>query len=86
MATTSREVKALRARIAAAGGLVNAADLARVWDVSRARVSELQAMPDFPEPIDTVGDRPVWLLEQCDQWRRGRPATAGRPPRGRPAS
>jgi predicted DNA-binding transcriptional regulator AlpA len=74
MALTEREVRALRGRIAAAGGLVNAADLARVWGVSRARVSELQATAGFPEPIGTVGNRPAWLLEQCDQWRDSRKA------------
>lgn len=63
------EVVELRERIVAAGGLVNAADLARVWQISRARVSELVGMPGFPQAIDTVGERPVWLLEQCDQWR-----------------
>lgn len=73
---TTREINALRARIAGAGGLVNAADLARVWDVSRARVSELAAMTDFPLAIDTVGGRPVWLLEQCDQWRAARARSA----------
>lgn len=72
MNVSARQVKTIRDRIAAAGGLVNAADLARVWGVSRARVTELVAMPDFPEPIDHVGERAVWLLAQCDQWREAR--------------
>lgn len=79
MPLTARDLTSLRARIARAGGLVNAADLSRVWGVSRARVSELVAMADFPEPVDHVGERPVWLLEQCDQWRAWRASRARSP-------
>lgn len=78
MGISDREVRRLRERIIAAGGLVNAADLSRLWGVSRARVSELVAMSDFPAAIDDVGGRPVWLLEQCDVWRGARAAARGR--------
>lgn len=69
---SGREIDRLRDRIADAGGLVNAGDLARVWALSRARVSELVAMGDFPEPVGAVGGRPVWLLQHCDRWREAR--------------
>lgn len=66
----AREVESIRRRIDAAGGLVNAADLARIWDLSRERLRQIVAEADFPEPIGHPGVRPVWLREQCEDWRR----------------
>jgi predicted DNA-binding transcriptional regulator AlpA len=64
----------LRRRIAGAGGLVNAADMARDWGVSRERIRQLVELADFPEPIGHAGVRPVWLAEQVADWRAQRAA------------
>lgn len=53
-----------------AGGLANAADLARAWGLSRARVSALIRRDGFPAPVGTVGGNPVWALSECQQWRQ----------------
>lgn len=76
-----REVESIRRRIDAAGGLVNGADLARVWGLSRERIRQLVELEDFPEPIGHPGIRPVWLREQCEDWReRWRADRASRQP------
>lgn len=68
----ARQEKDIRDRIAAAGGVVNAADLARAWGVSRERVRQLAQEPGFPAPLEPVGERPVWLRAVCDAWREAR--------------
>lgn len=64
-----------RAAINKAGGLVNAGDLARTWNLSRARISEIVHTPGFPEPVATVGDRPVWLAKEAQEWRNRKDKT-----------
>jgi hypothetical protein len=51
------------------GGLVNAADLARGWDVSKQRMTVLTHREGFPVPVGTVGGRPVWLASEAAEWR-----------------
>ena len=76
---TAREIDTVRKRIAAAGGLVNAGDLSRLWGISREAVRKLVNGETFPEPIGHLIQGPVWLREQCDTWRRatGRDAATG---------
>lgn len=62
----------LRRAIAAGGGLVNGAELARRWNVSRVRAHELVTQDDFPEPVAHVAGRPVWLFNEVDEWREKR--------------
>jgi predicted DNA-binding transcriptional regulator AlpA len=51
------------------GGLVSASDLARVWGVSKTRLTVLTHRGSFPEPVGTVGGRPVWLAGEAQDWR-----------------
>lgn len=59
----------LAAAIAAAGGLANQSDLARLWDVSVARAGQLVQDPTFPAPVATVGGRPAWAVTPAMDWR-----------------
>lgn len=65
----------LREDIAAEGGLVNAADLARAWKVSATRVGTITREPTFPAPVATVGGRPAWTWNAAHGWRRRRAET-----------
>jgi predicted DNA-binding transcriptional regulator AlpA len=58
-----------RTIIERSGGLVSASDLARVWGVSKTRLTVLTHRESFPEPVATVGGRPVWLASEAQQWR-----------------
>lgn len=64
----------LRKVIELAGGLANQSDLARRWGMSRQAVHDMTQRPDFPAPATTIGDRPVWSVEECDRWRGRRAA------------
>ena len=65
----------LRAFLKQHGPLLNAADIARRWNVSRMRVSQLAARPAFPKPICEIGGNPVWLAADVDAFRAGRVCT-----------
>lgn len=58
-----------RAIIQRAGGLVSASDLSRTWGISKTRVAVLVGRESFPEPVGSVGGRPVWLASEARQWR-----------------
>ena len=72
--------RSIRSQIEAAGGLVNAADLARAWGLSRTRLTQLQSEPDFPEPVAHVGRHPVWLARDAERWRARRQEPAAQAP------
>jgi hypothetical protein len=70
----------VRDAIARAGGLFTLADLARRWGISIARVGQLAAHPDFPEPIVTGDGDPrgkrLYVGEEAEAFRaapRGNP-------------
>lgn len=67
-----RAAHAARLAVQEAGGLVNAATLAREWELSRTRLHQLINVPGFPEPVDMLGDRPVWLRDEVNEWRKQR--------------
>ncbi len=56
-------------QLAAIGGIVTVAEIARRLDVSRAYASKITRRDDFPAPVDTLGDRPVWLWGEVEAWR-----------------
>lgn len=69
----------IRSLIDAAGGLMTKADLAHRWGVSRQRVDELTAMPDFPPPIVTQGRAAWYAWHEVNAWRELE-RKPGRPP------
>ena len=66
----------LRRELEERGGLVNQAALASRWGVSPQRVGQLMAAKDFPEPLAQVGRTALYLADECDAWRAGRPKGA----------
>lgn len=60
----------LRDLIARAGGLVHKAELAKRWGVSRQRINELVAMPDFPQPVNPESRYKLYGWYECDAWRQ----------------
>jgi predicted DNA-binding transcriptional regulator AlpA len=64
----------LRELVAHHGGLVNQADLARTWDLSRQRVNQLVADPTFPDPVARVGGKAqeLWARDEVDAWKLAR--------------
>jgi hypothetical protein len=59
----------IHSQIKRAGGLANVTDLGKQFRVSRQRAAKLTQHPGFPEPVGTVGGRPVWLASEAQQWR-----------------
>ena len=55
--------------------LVAAYEIAAMFGVSRQRVSQLTARPDFPEPFDVLQTGRVWLREDVEKWARERGRT-----------
>lgn len=71
-----------RAAIAAAGGLVGLADLAKRWGVGKSRVTVLSKREDFPTPVGMLGgNQGVYLVDECDAFR-ARMGGPGRPANG----
>lgn len=77
---TDTRRKAIEDAINAADGLHTVADLARRWEISKARADELSKRADFPTPIFRVGRSALYVGAEVDEWRalERRP---GRPPR-----
>ena len=70
----------LAADIEAAGGLVTVTDIARRYEVSKARAAQLVVAPSFPKPLKhRIGRSQVWIAHEVDVWR-ATPRRAGRPP------
>lgn len=65
----SNIVHALWGQLVASGGIVTVSEISRRLDVSRAYASKITRRDDFPPPVDTVGDRSVWLWADVEGWR-----------------
>jgi hypothetical protein len=64
----------IRQTIAQNGGLANAARLATEWELSPERARQITQRSDFPQRIGVLGRSPIWLFDQCKEWRaRSRP-------------
>lgn len=60
-----------------AGGLLDRSAIAQRYGLSRQRTYELTNNKSFPEPVDRIAGRPVWLTLHVDRYRAG--AQPGRP-------
>lgn len=68
--------------LAATGGLVDRAEIARRYGLSRGRVLQLTGQRHFPRPVQGEGTRhPLWLAIDVEQYR-SQPPPVGRPPKG----
>lgn len=56
-------------QLATVGGIVTVTEIAHRLDVSRAYASKITRRDDFPPPVDTLGERPVWLWADVEEWR-----------------
>ena len=67
--------------LAAAGGVMDRAEIARRYRLSRGRVHRLTTQRHFPDPVGELGDRrPLWLAVEVERYR-SRPPPGGRPPK-----
>jgi hypothetical protein len=62
-------------------GFVGVTEVARELGVSRQRVSELRARPDFPAPVAELAAGPVWKVSNLRRFVREWPRKSGRPRR-----
>lgn len=72
MTTERKTIPIARAfwdQLAATGGIVTVAEIAGRLDVSRAYASKITRRDDFPPPVDTLGERPIWLWADVEAWR-----------------
>lgn len=68
--------------LAATGGLVDRAEIARRYGLSRGRVHQLTRQRHFPRPVQGEGtSHPMWLAIDVEQYR-SEPPPVGRPPKG----
>lgn len=51
---------------------VGAAEIARMFGVSRQRVTQLTARDDFPEPWEVLSMGKIWLTEDVRRWAEAR--------------
>lgn len=67
--------------VAATGGLVDRAEIARRYDLSRGRVHQLTGQKHFPRPVHGAGTtHPLWLAVDVEVYR-AQPPPVGRPPK-----
>jgi predicted DNA-binding transcriptional regulator AlpA len=50
--------------------LMGQAEIADRLGVSRQRVQQLSAKPNWPEPFDTLAMGKVWWIKDIDEWIR----------------
>jgi predicted DNA-binding transcriptional regulator AlpA len=68
--------------LAATGGLVDRAEIARRYGLSRGRVHQLTRQRHFPRPVQGEGtSHPMWLAIDVEQYR-SQPPPVGRPAKG----
>lgn len=67
--------------LAATGGLIDRAEIAERYGLSRGRVHQLTGQRHFPRPVygESTG-RPLWLAIDVEHYR-SQPPPVGRPPR-----
>jgi predicted DNA-binding transcriptional regulator AlpA len=69
--------------LAATGGVLNRAQIAERYGLSRGRVHKLTGQRHFPRPVQGEGTRdPLWLAIDVDRYR-SQPAPVGRPAKKR---
>jgi hypothetical protein len=61
--------------------LVGVSEAARMLGVSKQRLAQLAARPDFPEPMVDLASGPVWLTSGIRGFERRWPRKPGRPTR-----
>ena len=67
--------------VAATGGLVDRAEIARRYNLSRGRVHQLTGQKHFPRPVHGAGtSHPLWLAVDVEAYR-AQPPPVGRPPK-----
>lgn len=59
--------------------LVGAAEVAEILGVSRQRVTQLTARPDFPAPVAVLAMGKVWARDDVERWAEERDRRLGRP-------
>jgi hypothetical protein len=59
--------------------LVGVSEAARMLGVSKQRLAQLAARPDFPEPMVDLASGPVWLTSGIRGFERRWPRKPGRP-------
>jgi hypothetical protein len=64
------------------GGLMDRVDIRERYGQTRQRAFALTNQRYFPDPIGTIGDRPVWLAVHVERYHAQPPPT-GRPPKTR---
>jgi predicted DNA-binding transcriptional regulator AlpA len=52
--------------------LVGPAEISRMLGVSRQRVSQLTALPDFPAPTVVLTMGSVWVTDEVREWAKNR--------------
>lgn len=68
--------------LAATGGLLDRAEIAERYGLTRGRVHQLTRQRHFPRPVKGEGtSRPQWLAIDVDVYR-SQPPRVGRPPKG----
>jgi len=60
--------------------LAGVAEVAELLGVSRERVRQLRAEPDFPEPVAELQATPLWRRSEVARWDSGRRRRPGRRP------
>lgn len=58
--------------------LVGAAEVAEILGVSRQRVTQLVARPDFPAPVAVLAMGKVWARDDVEAWAEARERRLGR--------
>lgn len=61
-----------REAIELAGGLVGRPELREAWGVSKQRVEQITANPNFPDAVGASGRSLVWLKDEVEAWRKDR--------------
>jgi hypothetical protein len=64
------------------GGLMDRSDIQQRFGQTRQRAFALSKQRHFPDPIGTVGGRPVWLALHVERYHAQPPPT-GRPPKAK---
>jgi predicted DNA-binding transcriptional regulator AlpA len=67
--------------LAATGGLIDRAEIARRYGLSRGRVHQLTRQRHFPRPVQGADtNHPLWLAIDIEHYR-SQPPPVGRPPK-----
>ena len=57
--------------------LLGASDVAEIlgWDIRKVSAYTKTGKAGFPQPIGTIGKRPIWRREDIERYRSGRRTT-----------